>query len=78
MQTSHFIDPDSENFPPQSSSVDQVLSVSGNLQETLSNNPHGLPQNDSINHIQNNLDIFLIVFCSVLDQFSSVENPDTS
>ena len=77
MQT-HVTDPDHVNFPHQSSVVDEFFSVLGTFEETIFSFRNRFPRNDPTNHIQKDLDLLLIVFRSVLDQFSLVENPDAS
>ena len=76
MQTPHVTYPEFEKFTHQSSTVDQILSVLGTLEDTISNIRNRCLLNDSTNHIQKGLDLLPIVFRSRLDQFSLVENPD--
>ena len=78
MQTPHVTEPEFEKFPHQSSRVNQILLVLGTLADTISTIWNLFLQNDPTNHIQKDLDLLPIVFCSVLDQFSSVENSDRS
>ena len=62
----------------QSSRVDQILSVLGFLEDTISTIRNRFPRKGPTNHIQKYLSLLLIVFRSVLDQFSLVKNPDIS
>ena len=78
LMQNHVTDPDHENFPHQSSVVDEILSVLGTFEETIFSNRNRFPRNDPTNHIQKDFHLLLIVFRSVLDQFSLVENPDAS
>ena len=58
--------------------INQILPVLGTLKDTMSTIRNYLPRNDPTNHIQQDLDLLPLVFCSVLDQFSLLENPDLS
>ena len=78
METRHITDPEIEFFPHQCLIVDQFLSVLGTLGDTISNILIRFPRNDPTNQIQKKLHFLPIVFRSVLDQFSLVENPDIS
>ena len=51
MQTLHITDPEFENFPHQSSSVDQIFLLS-TLGETVFNFRNRFARNDTTNHIQ--------------------------
>ena len=78
MQTPHVTDPDFENFPPQSSAVDRVLTVLGISRDTKANFGNCFTPIDPVKHIQKDWYFLFPAFCSVLDQFSWRENPDTS
>ena len=76
LQTPPATDSEYESFPLQPSSVVQFSSAVRTLEDTLSNVRNRFPLIDLTNHIEKDLDILLIDFCSVLDQFSFVGNPD--
>ena len=74
MQAPHVTDLEFEKFPHQASTVDQIHSVVGSLEDTISTIRNGFPGSDYTNHIQKALDLPPIVFTSVLDQISLVKN----
>ena len=47
------------------------------LEETAVSIRNRFPQNDQVSHIQKDLDFLTIIFRSVLDQFSLVDDPNT-
>ena len=51
MQTPHVTDPEFENFPHQSSRIDQALAVLRTLEDTISMFQNCFSQNDPTNHI---------------------------
>ena len=52
MQAPHVTDPEFETFPHQSSTVDQIPSVIGSLEDTITTIRNRFPGNDPTNHIQ--------------------------
>ena len=78
IRTPHVTDPEFENIPHQRSSVDQILLLLATLEDIISDIRNRFPRKHPTNHIQKDLELLPIVFCSVLDQFSLVENPDMS
>ena len=78
MQAPQVTDLEFVKLPHQSSSVGQILSVVGSLEDNRSTFCNGFPGNDFANHIQKALALFPIVLPSVLDQTNLLEKPDTS
>ena len=71
-------DPFYAQFSHQSSFVGQIFSQFETSEKTTVSTLNSFPQNDPVSHLQIDLDLFTVIFRSVLDQFSLVDDPDTS
>ena len=76
LQTTSETDTAYAQFPQQSSSVGQIISHLGTLEEITVSIRNRFPQNDPVSKLQKGIYLLTIIFCSFLDQFSLVDDPD--
>ena len=67
-----------DNFSHQSSKFDQNFFMLVILGDIISKTRLCFPQNDATNHIETDLELLPVVFCSLFDKFTLVEDPDKS
>ena len=65
LQSTYETDAADAHFLPQSSSVVQIFSHLGTLEEITVSIRNRFPQNDPVSHLQKDLYLLTIIFCSV-------------
>ena len=69
---------DDPAFPYQRSSFGNLIDILSNQTDQIDEIRHRYPQNDPMSHLQKDLDLLIIIFLTIFDQFHQTEDPDTS